>query len=191
MQAHRISARLWFSAPDGLDLEHFTPVFHGWIRENKLEDEVMIDVADYAHVEAGPGVLLVCHEGHYVIERRGDRWALCYHRKRGGETDDLDTRLAVPLRRLVAAAKLLEGDPELPGRLTFETEAVELEIRSRLHVSNDPDTRASLLPLLEAALSPRFAGNALELESIADDPRQPVTVRARLATAPPLAKLVA
>lgn len=190
MQAHRISVRLWFSADEGLELDHFVPVFHAWIRERKLGDEVMIDVADYAHVKDGPGVLLVCHEGHYVVERRGDRWALGYHRKRGGETEDLDARLDVPLRRLATAAGLLEGSPELAHSVLFDTSAIELAVRSRLDAPNSPETRAKLLPVLEASLKPRL-GEGLALESIAEDPRQPLTVRATLTDAPPLAKLVA
>jgi hypothetical protein len=190
MKAHRISIKLWFTA-DNLELEEFVPVFHAWIRERKLEDEVMIDVADYAHVEEGPGVLLVCHEGHYVIERRGDRWALCYHRKRGGESDDLEARLAVPLRRLVTAARLLEGAPELGGKLHFDTETIDVEIRSRLHVENDTASRTRLLPVLKAALARELEVDGLELEPSAEDPRAPFSVRARLAAARPLDQLVA
>jgi hypothetical protein len=188
MKAHRISVKLRFSG-EGLELEHFVPVFHAWIRERKLEDEVMIDVADYAHVPGGPGVLLVCHEGHYVIERHGEDWVLCYHRKRGGEADELDDRIAVPLRRLVAAARLLEGAPDLP-EIRFETGAIELEIRSRLHATNDVETRDRVLPVLESVLSRRLTG-ALELQPIDDDPRRPFAVRASLGAAPPLTELVA
>ena len=45
-------------------------VFHDWIRTRALDEDVLVDVADYGHVKGGPGVLLVCHEGHYVIECR-------------------------------------------------------------------------------------------------------------------------
>ena len=191
MQASRISVKLWFSADDGLELDDFVPVFHGWIREQKLSDEVMIDVADYAHVENGPGVLLVCHEGHYVIERHAGRWALAYHRKRGGETDDLDARVAVPLRRIAFAARLLEGEPELSKKVRFETSTLELAVRCRLHAPNTTEVRATLVPAIAGALQARVGGEQVELEALADDPRKPFTVRARLPEAASLEHLAA
>lgn len=180
MRAHQISYKLWFSGGEGLGLEDFIPVFHGWIRERRLDNEVMIDVADYAHVPDGPGVLLVCHEGHYVIEHYSGRWALSYHRKRGGETDALERRLAVPLRRLAAAAQLLEGDPELSGKVRFETEAIELAVRNRLLAPNTPETFVALRPALEAFLGSRLGGGELELEHRDHDPRALFTVRVRV-----------
>ena len=45
-----------------IELEKLVPVFHQWIREKKIPDELLIDVADYAHVPQGPGVVLIDQE---------------------------------------------------------------------------------------------------------------------------------
>jgi hypothetical protein len=37
------------------------PLFHEWIRTDRLPDETFIDVADYSHLKDGPGVVLVAH----------------------------------------------------------------------------------------------------------------------------------
>ena len=89
--------------------------FHRWIQERAL-DELLIDVADYAHVHRGPGVLLVAHEAHYGFEHGSDgRLGLKYARKRGA-AGTLGERIAVALRKVVRAARLLETDPALALR---------------------------------------------------------------------------
>lgn len=184
MQAHQISIKLWFEPSEDLDAETFIPVFHAWIREQKLGDEVMIDVADYAHVPDGPAVLLVCHEGHYVVEHAHGRWALAYHRKRGDEQADLSTRLQTPLRRLVVAARLLEGEPTLAGKLRFDTSTLELSVRNRLAAPNTEQTWVALQPDLQSILQPVLGPHELIHEN--DDPRTPFTVTARPENPPPL-----
>ncbi len=45
-----------------LEAHTFIPIFHTWIRESAVPNEVLIDVADYMHMAEGPFALLV---GHY------------------------------------------------------------------------------------------------------------------------------
>ena len=44
---------------DKVELEKLVPVFNEWILNKKIDDELLIDVADYAHVPQGPGVVLI------------------------------------------------------------------------------------------------------------------------------------
>ena len=44
------------------DLEPLIPIFHGWIQD-QVSEELLLDVADYRHVPAGPGVMLIGLEG--------------------------------------------------------------------------------------------------------------------------------
>jgi hypothetical protein len=202
MKSHQVSCRVGFdvvdhaaprlgggdhAAPrlggDELELEALVPVFHAWIREHALEDEVMIDVADYAHVVDGPGVLLVCHEGHYVIERKGGRWSLVYNRKRGGEGASLQERLRVPLRRLARAAALLAEDATLP-KIRFRTEELVLRIYDRLHAPNEDATLSAIRGGLDDVLG-RIYGGAVDLAR-EGEPRELFTVRVKARSTPPL-----
>ena len=63
-----------FFAEDGstIDLVEFIPIFHRWI-QNKALSDLLIDVADYSHVHAGPGILLIAHEGNYAVDETGNR----------------------------------------------------------------------------------------------------------------------
>lgn len=189
MQSHKLSTRLFFTSVGGLELHEFIDVFHRFIQQDALPDEVMIDVAGYAHVPGGPGVLLVCHEGHYVIEQDGDRFALVYNRKRGGEGQPIDDRVAVPLRRLFRAARALEAEPALTGRLRFATDELELQVRDRLHAPNTPQTWAALEPALATAFTALYGAGKVTVERDDGDPRRPITARVRAQAAPTLASL--
>ena len=184
MHSHQFGFRISFEVEGGLDLEAFVPVFHAWIREHKLEDEVMIDVADYAHVVDGPGVLLVCHEGHYVVERRGGQWSLVYNRKRGGVGESLGDRVRVPLRRLARAATLLAGEPSL-GKLRFRTDELVLRVYDRLHAPNTDETLAAIRDEVQRVLGKIYGGAAVRLDREGDS-RELFTVRARSEATPPL-----
>ena len=58
----------------------FNPAFQTWIQK-KLTEELLIDVADYLHVPAGPGMVLIGHEADYSMDQTDHRWGLRYNRK--------------------------------------------------------------------------------------------------------------
>ncbi len=59
---------------------------HAWIQRDLLvgaPEELLIDVADYAHVPLGPGLMLVGHAEDWCVEERvGGAPGLLYRRKR-------------------------------------------------------------------------------------------------------------
>ncbi|MBX7081054.1 MAG: hypothetical protein K1X88_17775 [Nannocystaceae bacterium] len=160
-------------------LDEFIPIFHGWIRNRALADEVMIDVADYAHVHGGPGVLLVCHEGHYVVDRSRNLLGLAYHRRRGQPLADGTADATLALRRLIRAARLLADDPALAGRAVFDTTRLELRVLDRLRAPNDDAGWAAVQPSLRGAIAAVW-GHEGALERHVGDPRAPLSAWARL-----------
>ena len=113
----RIGLKVFLDDGAVLSPRDVIPVFHRWI-QTRAVDGMLIDVADYAHLPTGPLVLLVAHEGRYVLDRGDDRLGLQYVR-----TQPLDGRLETRLRTvagmLVRAARLLESDATLPGPVRF------------------------------------------------------------------------
>lgn len=190
MQAHKLSHTLYFDPADDLSLEDFVEVFHAWIRDGVLED-VMIDVADYVHVPDGPGVLLVCHEGHYVVEQRHGRYMLSYHHRRGGSEAGLSERIGGPLRRLLTAAARLEQEPALAGRLRFRTDELRIRVDDRLLAPNEDATLDEVRPELEAVLGRVWGDEAAPALEREGEPRELFTVRARPGSSPPLRELLA
>src|SRR5579864_4377903 len=91
MQLQHVNVKLLLQYPEAADLEALIPVFHTWI-ENQNGDELLIDVADYTHVPAGPGIVLIGHEGNYSVDNTGNRLGVRYNRKAvfdGGNQDCL------------------------------------------------------------------------------------------------------
>ena len=170
------SIKAFFADPPGAPAgDAIIPVFHGWIRDARITDDVLIDVADYAHVQDGPGVLLVCHEGHYVIDHRAGRPGLAYHRKRGAAGSSASASFLVALDRLWRAAELLAGEPTLAGKVAFEKTALCVRVLDRLRAPNDDASFAELEPVLVAAMRERFGGLDVAIERDLADPRAPLT----------------
>src|SRR5260370_24044056 len=72
------------SLDHGRDLDPVIPVFHSWIQQQAF-DELLLDVADYRHVEGGPGILLIGHEADYSLDNTDNRLGVRYNRKRSEE----------------------------------------------------------------------------------------------------------
>src|SRR4029077_10076795 len=67
MELQHVNVKLIVRTPEEVDLEPLIPIFHGWI-QGRVCDELLLDIADYRHVPAGPGVVLIGHEADYSVD---------------------------------------------------------------------------------------------------------------------------
>jgi hypothetical protein len=109
---------------------------------------MLIDVADYAHVSAGPGVLLIGHEANYSIDNRENRLGLLYNRKAVLD-GTFQSRLAQAHRAALDACDRLEREESLAGKLKFDRNALEVFVNDRLLAPNNNETWEALRPELE------------------------------------------
>ncbi len=144
------------------DPARFIEVFHQWIREQVL-DELLIDVADYRHVPAGPGVILIGHEGDYSMDNTDDRWGLRYNRKAPLKGTN-ENRFAQALRSAANACGLLEAEFAEDGPLKFSRREFELFINDRALAPNTPETYAACRPGLESFLEKVLGHGEFSLE---------------------------
>lgn len=155
-----------------IELEKLVPIFHTWIREKKIPDELLIDVADYAHVPQGPGVVLIGHQSDYYLDVADDRPGLLYSRKRGFE-GGLQPGIEDAFRRALRACQLLESETGLG--FEFATDEVLFRVQDRLAAPNDDATYDAYKgPLEEVANA--FFGSSASLERIGSA-RDPFAVR--------------
>jgi hypothetical protein len=138
--------------------DRFIPVFHDWIKHHKLP-ELLIDVANYAHVPKGPGVALIGHEADYFIDDTDGHAGLLYSRKR--EAPAAEARLADAWRRVLNAAVLLEK--AFDGKLRFRTDELLFRINDRLKAPAGEATFVEVRPELDAACAKLFGGHKLAL----------------------------
>jgi hypothetical protein len=160
----KIDLKVLATTRSPLQLERSIPVFHRWIQERSL-DELMVDVADYTHVPEGPGVVLVCHDAIYSLDRGGGALGLLYSRRREthpslGPITSLDDRLASVFRRALVACGRLDRERELAG-LVFPADRFELAINDRRVHAADAGELGRTLERLSSWL---FAGEHPQIE---------------------------
>jgi hypothetical protein len=176
-----MSVKFFASDQSPIDLSAIVPVFHRWIQQHSVEG-LLIDVADYQHVFQGPGVILIGHEADYAVDMSEGRPGLLYRRKRNLGSDLVDT-LRTLWRHAQAACALLEEDETLGGALKFRLDLAEIAFLDRLRTPNVPETIAALRKEIEAALAALYPGAGVQVEPVANDPRQPLTLHVRVQSA--------
>jgi hypothetical protein len=150
-----INLKIFVDDESAFVLSDATVVFHRWIRESACP-EMLIDVADYAHVSAGPGLLLIGHEANYSFDNRENRLGLLYNRKAPLD-GDFRSRLQQAYGAALDACGRLEREPEFGGKLKFNRDAMEVFVNDRLLAPNNDETWTVLRPALEE----EFAGFAI------------------------------
>ncbi len=171
MGPKRIAVKFFTTSPEsGAELEPFIPLFHRFIQQASVEG-LLLDVADYAHVPNGPGVVLIGHEVDYGIDSAGGRTGLLTVRKRAGDLP-LAELLADALRKALGAVQAIEEDGS--GKIQFALDRVEIQILDRLFAGNDAAGYEIVEGEVESAAS-RLFGKPTFFRAVTD-PRKPLTL---------------
>lgn len=170
MEIQHVNLKLHLEHSGEVDLEPLIPIFHDWVREQSCE-ETLVDVADYRHVPAGPGILLVGHEADFSLDWGDNRLGVLYNRKArlGGGNPD---RFRQALRAVLTTCSKLEEDGRLEGKLGFESRAFELGVNDRLLAPNNQETFASLRPEIAGFCDGLFGRNNYSVTHQADPRRR-------------------
>jgi hypothetical protein len=169
MQLQHVNVKLLVQNPEEVDLEPLIPVFHGWIQD-QVGEGLLLDIADYRHVDAGPGVVLIGHDGNYSVDNTDNRLGVRYNRKApldGSNQDRLKQAASAALR----ACQRLEAEPRLGGRLRFNGQEIEIFINDRLVAPNSGATREAVHSDLKLFAQSLFRGSEHSV-SYDSDPRR-------------------
>ena len=162
VEVQHVNVKLLLRNPEGVDLEAVVPVFHAWIQEQASE-ELLLDVASYAHVNNGPGILLIGHEAHYSFDATDGRLGLRYNRKAALEGSN-QTRFRQAMRAALNALVRLEQDARLNGTIQFDRKNIELFINDRSLAPNNVETRQAAEPELRSFFDSLVGKSAYSLE---------------------------
>jgi len=179
-EPEHINLKIFAREPAPRNLAGAIPVFHRWIQDSAL-NELLIDVADYRHVPAGPGVILVGFEANYSLDLTESRLGLLYNRKK-----PLPGSLADKLRQAWesawAACRRLEQEPEFRGEMRFDANSCEVIFNDRLLAPNTPETFEALRPELEEFFAGLWGARTFTLARVGE-PRERLRVHAAKAPA--------
>ncbi len=138
-----------FTSRCEIPIRGFIDVFHAWVKD-KRTDDLLIDVHDYTHVHDGPGVIVVAHEAHYGMDRRGGELGLVYRARRTPPSPVGDA-IKKAAQAAWAACRSLEQDTA--GKVAFATDRHLVGFEDRLNAPNTPEIFSKLQPELAAFAS--------------------------------------
>lgn len=187
MDSQRFAAKLFTLPAAPVPTHDFVLFFHRVIQGSLLE-ETTIDVADYSHVPDGPGVMLICHEAHYSMDRGGGRLGLRCATKRGA-TGDTAARIRRVLLKTLKLAALMEGHEIFGGRVRFDTQSALVSIEDRLVAPPTQETFDAFAPEL-AAVATRAWGAPPVLVRVGSA-KEPFQVELSAPVAPAIQELLA
>lgn len=159
MNLQKLAVKIFTVGPDRFPLREFIDVFHGWIQAT---DGVYHDVADYSHMQAGPGVVVVAGSANVGIDDSGNRRGLLFTQKsvvKGSNAEVLKIALCAALEN----CRKLENDAKLKGELKFSGKVISFAVNDRLLGPNTDAAFAELRPEIEAVARALFAGAAFTL----------------------------
>ena len=185
----KIAVKFFARDPGAVQLPELIPIFHDWIKRRPVEG-LLLDVADYSHVQHGPGVVLIGHDVDYYMDSAEGPLGLLASRKGHLEGSGRECILAV-LRQALGACVELEREPALAGRLVFGGSPVRLIANDRLAAPNSDRTLETLRPELEAAFRVVYGEAGFAIKRSAEDPRRRFSVSIEAQQAPEPAELLA
>ena len=154
MDLQRINVKFFVENPDGILLTDFIRIFNSWIQGS---DGEYYDIADYSHVTAGPGVLLIAHEANISMDNTGNRLGLLYNRKQPLSGSNKE-KLHFVFRSALEFCRRIEEEPALQGKIKFGGNEFLLLINDRLLAPNSEATFRAVSPDLEKIAKALYAG---------------------------------
>jgi len=165
LNLQHVNAKVFVDGELTVDLEDVIQVFHTWVAAQAF-DELLIDVADYRHVPAGPGVVMVGHQADYGLDFADNKPGLLYNCKAEASGSNED-RFAAAIKAAVRVCLLLEK--ELDG-LKFCRRQVEFCINDRGLAPNTDETRSAVEPEMPQIVAGIAGSDAFSIE-YSSDPR--------------------
>lgn len=164
MNLQHVNVKIFVDGDLSVDMERFIETFHRWVAEQSMDGELLIDVADYRHVPAGPGVVMVGLEADYALDHTRDRPGLRYNRKGATEGTNQDRFR----QAFTAAANACHRLEEEFDTLKFSRQEFELFINDRALAPNTPETFAAVKPELESFLTDALGAAGFNIAHDAD-----------------------
>jgi hypothetical protein len=172
MELQKINVKVFTTGPNKVPLTDFIDIFHGWIQAT---DGVYHDVADYSHMQAGPGIVLVADDANISIDETGDRRGLLYSQKSKLSGSNLE-KLSAVLRSALENCQRLEEEPALRGQLKFSGNQVEILVNDRLLAPNTGEAFEEILPEIDFLARSLYASTNFTLLRNQEDPRHRLNV---------------
>ena len=158
MDIQKITVKLFTDAPAAVNLDPFLSIFGRW-RHEESHRAGWVDLADYAHVAKGPGIVLVGRQGSLSLDLAEPGPGILWNNKK--ELDgSIEDRVLETFRRGMALARRLMAEREYPESFKPRAGFWELSFNDRVELPNDSATDRLLRPAVDAALDSLLGGGS-------------------------------
>jgi len=168
MDIQKINVKFFLADASEIRAESLVEIFNSWIQNS---DGEYYDLADYSHVPAGPGVLLVAHEANISIDNNANRWGLLYSRKQPAMGSNGE-KLRAAFKTALEYCRKIETEPALHSRLRFRGDEANMLINDRLLAPNTEQTFAAIRLDVEELARALYGGCNFSLEREQDSRRR-------------------
>lgn len=171
MELQKINVKFFVADASKIPLENFIHIFNSWIQTSNGE---YYDLADYSHMHAGPGILLISHEANISMDNTGNRLGLLYNRKQPLDGSNRE-KLCLVFKSALEFCRRIENEPRLEGRVKFRGSEAFFMVNDRLLAPNTEETFHGLKPDLEKLAGTLYGRSEFTLEHN-PDPRERFSV---------------
>ncbi len=161
MNLQRIQIKIASNAPADLCLDPFVEIFGRWRKEKKHPAD-WVDLADYAHMLRGAGVVLIGQRCNIAFDLADGGPGLLYAAKKG-LSGSPEERIAAAFDWCLELAKRLTEEKEFPAGVRLRTDLIEIRFNDRLETPNDATTDEELRPAILEVLDRLFGPQGYEL----------------------------
>jgi hypothetical protein len=172
MDLQKLNVKFFVEPPDTVPLTDFIDIFHGWIQAT---DGDYHDVADYSHMQDGPGIVLIANDANVSIDETENRRGLLFSQKSQLSGSNQE-KLRSVFRGALKNCRKLEEEPALRGKLRFAANEAVISINDRLLGSNSEESFDDIKGEIDELAKQLFGSAEVSFERN-NDPRQRLNVR--------------
>lgn len=146
----RIDVKLLLDTPAQPDIDVFLVIFDRW-RQRKDHPCDWVDLADYAHMPSGPGILIAGKRDRFSIDLNPPGPGLLTSTRAGLE-GTLEDRMREAFRRARELNRNVLSEPEFPADFSVSADGWVIHINDRLAFPDSGASDALVRPALASAL---------------------------------------
>ena len=167
MELQKFGVKLFFDANNSYSSKDFIPVFHSWIQDKIVADNLVIDIADYSHIPDGPGIMLIAHEGHFSLDQENLQPGIMYMRKTELE-GSFKVRFNKVLSTVIEAAKRLH-DNHINKEINFKNNSFRFIANDRLYAENTIENQTLYKNNIRKALNEIYPDSNIEFDDVSNN----------------------
>ena len=188
MDLQQINVKVFTTEDSEINYTSFIKVFNRWMEEADSDD--YLNYADYSHVDAGPGVLLILKQANYSIDNAFHEHGFLYNRKHAVEGDNAG-KIRQALVEVLSKCEDLEAAAELENAVHFNGTNLLFMINNRHIAPNTPEIAAAIQAELTPVLEQMYGGDDFTVARTSEDPRERFALRISANSDKPISELLA